>query len=421
MPSGRTSFADVSARPTKKPRSVPWPDAAWAAEPQPERPWPGGHPTFVPPRGNASSWHTAPSPLNAGTNGAIDNGGIPTWPVVGPAVLNPDPPILSGGQCPAPARQPAGLEETQLWQINTAHLATRQPWTAGAWPEAASEHASLGSLSFSSGPDCHPESQFLWLPLATPPAGQGTTAQISARAPDACNIPTTIHPLPRLAPEWYPMVGVGPKSGHTSPQTTGAQVPHATWVLGDYESFHALSPEAEEPAVAALMAHTFDRALVNASGDVVPSGCRDIVDFQSATPAPLPDQASPRKRTRLGVRIVKQPPHEDRVKEECTDQADYPEQEAVPADEERSDRNQITEESSATSGIVLASEKLDDRKKRGHFDDFLRQETSNTRMMGACLRCHNQRVRVSDVMAMSPGPLAPRVWTSTGQHDADLG
>ena len=29
--------------------------------------------------------------------------------------------------------------------------------------------------------------------------------------------------------------------------------------------------------------------------------------------------------------------------------------------------------------------------------ECLRKETSNTRSMGACLRCHNQRVRVSDI------------------------
>jgi hypothetical protein len=38
------------------------------------------------------------------------------------------------------------------------------------------------------------------------------------------------------------------------------------------------------------------------------------------------------------------------------------------------------------------------RKDRGRFDESMRRETSNTRSIGACLRCHNQRVRVSDAL-----------------------
>jgi hypothetical protein len=35
------------------------------------------------------------------------------------------------------------------------------------------------------------------------------------------------------------------------------------------------------------------------------------------------------------------------------------------------------------------------RKKRARFDECLRRETSSTRSIGACLRCHNQKIRVS--------------------------
>lgn len=43
----------------------------------------------------------------------------------------------------------------------------------------------------------------------------------------------------------------------------------------------------------------------------------------------------------------------------------------------------------------LDSEGPRDRKKRARFEENLRRQTSNTRIIGACLRCHNQRVRVS--------------------------
>jgi hypothetical protein len=44
----------------------------------------------------------------------------------------------------------------------------------------------------------------------------------------------------------------------------------------------------------------------------------------------------------------------------------------------------------------LDDEGARDRKKRGPLNEGLRLETSNTRQIGACMRCHNQRIRVSD-------------------------
>jgi hypothetical protein len=38
------------------------------------------------------------------------------------------------------------------------------------------------------------------------------------------------------------------------------------------------------------------------------------------------------------------------------------------------------------------------RKKRARFDEGSRRATSDTRSMGACLRCHNQKVRVSGIV-----------------------
>ncbi|KAK4100174.1 hypothetical protein N658DRAFT_428222, partial [Parathielavia hyrcaniae] len=47
------------------------------------------------------------------------------------------------------------------------------------------------------------------------------------------------------------------------------------------------------------------------------------------------------------------------------------------------------------------------RKKRGRFDEGSRKETSDTRTMGACLRCHNQRVRCVPNKQDSKNPFAP--------------
>lgn len=46
----------------------------------------------------------------------------------------------------------------------------------------------------------------------------------------------------------------------------------------------------------------------------------------------------------------------------------------------------------------LDDEGARDRKKRGPLNEGLRIETSNTRQIGACMRCHNQRIRVSDAL-----------------------
>ncbi|KAL2134561.1 hypothetical protein VTI74DRAFT_11455 [Chaetomium olivicolor] len=48
-----------------------------------------------------------------------------------------------------------------------------------------------------------------------------------------------------------------------------------------------------------------------------------------------------------------------------------------------------------------------DRKRRARFDEYLRKETSNTRTMGACLRCHNQRVRCIPNKQDANSPIAP--------------
>ncbi|KAH6850423.1 hypothetical protein B0I37DRAFT_390553 [Chaetomium sp. MPI-CAGE-AT-0009] len=49
-----------------------------------------------------------------------------------------------------------------------------------------------------------------------------------------------------------------------------------------------------------------------------------------------------------------------------------------------------------------------DRKKRGKFkDDQLRSETSKTRQIGACMRCHNQRLRCFPNELDPTNPLAP--------------
>lgn len=52
---------------------------------------------------------------------------------------------------------------------------------------------------------------------------------------------------------------------------------------------------------------------------------------------------------------------------------------------------------SAKLGYAADGESSRDRKRRARFAERLRRETSKTRSMGACLRCHNQRVRVSAI------------------------
>ena len=92
---------------------------------------------------------------------------------------------------------------------------------------------------------------------------------------------------------------------------------------------------------------------------------------------------------------VKKPDNEVRVKKEHVDQAEGTERELATA------KVHIT--SPVVDGAVEASnsgnapgKNSPDRKKRTRFkDESMRRETSNTRSMGACLRCHNQRVRVS--------------------------
>ncbi|KAL2016172.1 hypothetical protein VTK56DRAFT_4112 [Thermocarpiscus australiensis] len=61
----------------------------------------------------------------------------------------------------------------------------------------------------------------------------------------------------------------------------------------------------------------------------------------------------------------------------------------------------------ASFGDWVRDEGPRDRKKRGRFDEDLRKQTSDTRSMGACVRCHNQRVRCVPNKLDSSSPLAP--------------
>ncbi|KAK3297180.1 uncharacterized protein B0H64DRAFT_320431 [Chaetomium fimeti] len=57
----------------------------------------------------------------------------------------------------------------------------------------------------------------------------------------------------------------------------------------------------------------------------------------------------------------------------------------------------------------LEDEGAHDRKKRGKFNERLRSETSKTRQIGACMRCHNQRLRCVPNEGDPTNPLAPCV------------
>ncbi|KAL2175171.1 uncharacterized protein P884DRAFT_206842 [Thermothelomyces heterothallicus CBS 202.75] len=55
----------------------------------------------------------------------------------------------------------------------------------------------------------------------------------------------------------------------------------------------------------------------------------------------------------------------------------------------------------------LDNEGPPDRKKRARFEEELRRQTSNTRSIGACLRCRNQRIRCVPNKSEKSNPLAP--------------
>lgn len=94
------------------------------------------------------------------------------------------------------------------------------------------------------------------------------------------------------------------------------------------------------------------------------------------------------------VGVLKQSGHDDWVKSEHSDQSDCGEREPVPV----TNVDLSAEYVDGTQGLGNLGpegEEERDRKRRSRFDEGLRKQTSHTRSMGACLRCHNQRVRVS--------------------------
>ncbi|GAB1314809.1 Zn(2)-C6 fungal-type domain-containing protein [Madurella fahalii] len=239
----------------------------------------------------------------------------------------------------------------------------------------------------------------MWVPSVASPAGlQGAYYQPPAA-------PTYFSPALFPSPPQALMGSELPSVGHSlDPEScslymTGGRSMYAAGPSGDQVTCQFPMHDAKESPPQAVLGHL-------AAGIV-----SDISTAAVSPVSPLPhdnmgalDQHRLVELTLPYAGVVKQPRDEERVKNEYSDQSDCDEREAVPAEVDLSGQYVDVAQELANSGSD--GEETRDRKKRGRFDEGLRKQTSNTRSIGACLRCHNQRVRCVP-NKFDSSPLAP--------------
>ena len=183
-----------------------------------------------------------------------------------------------------------------------------------------------------------------------------------------------------IAPSPYQVTNVGPLSNaglsmelpRGSPWLPESQLTMVTVALSSQDQYHQSTRDSEEPALEAPM--TVQNPL---DTNHIPTGHSAPVGLQlplSKYGTPASGERSPDELTLPDVGIA-----EAAIKTEEPERPDYSQWEVSIDPSHSSDNHPSSSE----------------QKKRARFAEILRKQTSKTRSMGACLRCHNQRVRVS--------------------------
>ncbi|KXX81455.1 hypothetical protein MMYC01_201763 [Madurella mycetomatis] len=241
----------------------------------------------------------------------------------------------------------------------------------------------------------------MWVPSAATSAAGLQSAYYQPPAVPTYFSPAVYPPTPQM------LVGVELHSaGHSldpggcSPYMMGSRPMYGTGASNDQVTCQYPMHDVKEPSPQAVLDHLV-------------AGIVSDTNTASAGPAsPLHhgnmsalDQHRVAELTLPYVGVMKQAQDENRTKNhENSDPSDCGEREVVPTEVDLNGQYVDVAHELADSGSD--GEETRDRKKRGRFDEGLRKQTSNTRSMGACLRCHNQRVRCVPNKSDS-SPLAP--------------
>ncbi|KAL2261678.1 hypothetical protein VTK26DRAFT_3640 [Humicola hyalothermophila] len=205
---------------------------------------------------------------------------------------------------------------------------------------------------------------------------------------------------------WPRSVGLEPvpsfdvELGHGDACLPGTEALTATIALRGQTECHQSTHQAHGSATAALTTdnnqHKSDETNSIVSHSQGTPGLLQSSIFSRRIPSL--GKGSSREPSRQDARFGKAPVHIDHL-----DQPDYS-QLKVPF--ELCDPSPIGTKESEEAGPRSDSEK-GLRKKRARFNDVLRIETYKTRSIGACLRCHNQKVRCIPNKQDDQNPLAP--------------
>lgn len=290
---------------------------------------------------------------------------------------------------PAVTRQGSGQPDISTLPEPTGSFPpTPQPWLnafAAATP-SPTPWCSLPPSPVDSLPYCSP----MWVPSAATSAAGLQSAYYQPPAAPTYFSPALFPPTPQaLIGSELHSAGHSLEPESCSPYMMGSQPMYGAGATNDQVTCQYPMHDVKEPPPQAVLGH-----LVTG---IVP-------DINTATVGPASplhhgsmsalDHLRVAELTLPYVGVIKQPQDEDRAKNrENSDQSDCDEREVVPAEVDLSGQYVDVAHELANSGSD--GEETRDRKKRGRFDEGLRRQTSNTRSMGACLRCHNQRVRVS--------------------------
>ncbi len=244
-----------------------------------------------------------------------------------------------------------------------------------------------------------------WVP-AVPPTLESQD-RFGQRLVSASYYPSTSFPTPALFVETEPhqFFGFAPHADDGNPPLAARQ--EDGYGNGTSNSRSAYQSSAEAPkgpgSLGDMSTPKFDQlgyflANAMADGHQTPTGVPHPVPTDSGAAQP---QIRDREPVRLHSLVVGQPHNGVRIKKEPWEKLDHGGWDGLGwvQPEMQKTLSAHGTENAPKSGYDPDEEGSFDRKKRGRgrrFREGERMETSNTRTMGACLRCHAQRVRVSD-------------------------
>ena len=338
-----------------------------------------------------------------------------------PGSLYSTPPTESASFDQIHAQHWLGTPGQGAWVPNTC-LSDGDPQSLSSRDATpASEHTLWGSPALSAvgqlaaGSLLPPQWAGPWVP-AVPPM-LDSQERFDQRPVSASYHPLASFPATALFVETEPrpFIEFAPnRDDRNPPLAAGQEEGYGTGASNSQSAYQSSAEALKEPgSLGDNSAPKFDQLgyfLANpvAHGHQTPTGVPHSVPIDSAAAQPQICGREPDRRYAL---VVGQPNNGDGIKKEPWENLDHGgwDRWGYMRPEVQQTLSAHGTEDAPKSGYDPDGEGLLDRKKRRPFKEGKRMETSNTRTMGACLRCHAQRVRVSGALVWIVSGYPPKL------------